>query len=86
MTFVQAAAESLPFEDSSFDTVVSTLVLCSVDETGCSRHDSPVRVALDPQLVGADGNAVNLRGLYPISDSQHGIAERPLGSGMYEYV
>ena len=34
-----------------------------VDETGCSRHDSPVRVALDPQLVGADVNAVNLRGL-----------------------
>jgi SAM-dependent methyltransferase len=32
MTFVQAAAESLPFEDSSFDTVVSTLVLCSVDD------------------------------------------------------
>src|SRR5712691_3405328 len=31
-TFVQAAAESLPFEDSSFDTVVSTLVLCSVED------------------------------------------------------
>jgi ubiquinone/menaquinone biosynthesis C-methylase UbiE len=29
---VQASAESLPFEDSSFDTVVSTLVLCSVDD------------------------------------------------------
>ena len=27
---VHASAESLPFEDSSFDTVVSTLVLCSV--------------------------------------------------------
>ena len=32
VTFVQAAAESLPFEDSSFDTVVSTLVLCSVED------------------------------------------------------
>jgi ubiquinone/menaquinone biosynthesis C-methylase UbiE len=32
MTLVQAAAESLPFEDSSFDTVVSTLVLCSVED------------------------------------------------------
>ena len=27
---VHASAESLPFEDSSFDTVVSTLVLCTV--------------------------------------------------------
>ena len=31
-TVVQAAAEALPFEDSSFDTAVSTLVLCSVDD------------------------------------------------------
>ena len=29
-TVVQAGAESLPFEDASFDTVVATLVLCSV--------------------------------------------------------
>src|SRR5580765_7066797 len=29
---VQAAAEALPFEDDSFDTVVSTLVLCGVDD------------------------------------------------------
>src|ERR1700758_3858584 len=28
---VRASAEELPFEDSSFDTVVSTLVLCGVD-------------------------------------------------------
>jgi SAM-dependent methyltransferase len=32
VTFVQAAAESLPFQDSSFDTVVSTLVFCSVED------------------------------------------------------
>ncbi len=32
VTVVQAAAESLPFEDSTFDAVVSTLVLCSVDD------------------------------------------------------
>jgi ubiquinone/menaquinone biosynthesis C-methylase UbiE len=29
---VMASAEDLPFEDDSFDTVVSTLVLCTVDD------------------------------------------------------
>jgi ubiquinone/menaquinone biosynthesis C-methylase UbiE len=29
---VRAPAEKLPFEDGSFDTVVSTLVLCTVDD------------------------------------------------------
>ena len=29
---VTASAEALPFEDDSFDTVVSTLVLCTVDD------------------------------------------------------
>jgi ubiquinone/menaquinone biosynthesis C-methylase UbiE len=29
---VETPAESLPFDDSSFDTVVSTLVLCTVDD------------------------------------------------------
>jgi len=31
-TVVQASAQALPFDGSSFDTVVSTLVLCSVDD------------------------------------------------------
>jgi SAM-dependent methyltransferase len=30
--FVRAPAEDLPFNDDSFDTVVSTLVLCTVDD------------------------------------------------------
>src|SRR5688500_15544450 len=34
---VEAGAEELPFDDDSFDTVVSTLVLCTVED--------PVRVS-----------------------------------------
>ena len=33
-TVVQANAEELPFEDDSFDTAVSTLVLCTVPDPG----------------------------------------------------
>jgi ubiquinone/menaquinone biosynthesis C-methylase UbiE len=32
VSVVDAAAEDLPFEDSSFDTVVTTLVLCTVED------------------------------------------------------
>ena len=31
-TVLRAPAEDLPFEDATFDTVVSTLVLCGVDD------------------------------------------------------
>jgi ubiquinone/menaquinone biosynthesis C-methylase UbiE len=31
-TVAEASAEDLPFDDGSFDTVVATLVLCSVDD------------------------------------------------------
>ena len=42
---VQAPAEALPFEDESFDTVVSTLVLCGVDQDRSLRE---VRRVLRP--------------------------------------
>jgi ubiquinone/menaquinone biosynthesis C-methylase UbiE len=37
---VQAPAEDLPFEDDSFDTVVSTLVLCGVDDQARSLQEA----------------------------------------------
>jgi ubiquinone/menaquinone biosynthesis C-methylase UbiE len=43
---VQAPAEKLPFEDGSFDSVVSTLVLCGVDDQ--SRALSEIRRVLKP--------------------------------------
>ena len=42
---VQAPAEDLPFEDASFDTVVSTLVLCGADQ---ERSLGEVRRVLRP--------------------------------------
>ena len=42
---VQAPAEELPFEDASFDTVVSTLVLCGADQ---ERSLGEVRRVLRP--------------------------------------
>jgi ubiquinone/menaquinone biosynthesis C-methylase UbiE len=43
---LQAPAEDLPFEDDSFDTVVSTLVLCGVDNQ--ARALSEARRVLRP--------------------------------------
>jgi ubiquinone/menaquinone biosynthesis C-methylase UbiE len=42
---LQAQAEDLPFEDDSFDTVVSTFVLCGVDQSRALRE---VRRVLRP--------------------------------------
>jgi ubiquinone/menaquinone biosynthesis C-methylase UbiE len=43
---VAAPAESLPFDDGEFDTVVSTLVLCSVDDPAAAVRE--VRRVLRP--------------------------------------
>jgi ubiquinone/menaquinone biosynthesis C-methylase UbiE len=43
---VEARGEALPFADSSFDTVVSTLVLCSVDDQAAALAE--VRRVLKP--------------------------------------
>lgn len=41
----QASAESLPFQDASFDTVVSTLVLCTVPGPRNALTDSAIEAA-----------------------------------------
>lgn len=46
---VRAAAEALPFDDASFDTVVSTLVLCTVEDPG--RALAEIRRVLRPEGV-----------------------------------
>jgi ubiquinone/menaquinone biosynthesis C-methylase UbiE len=46
VTFVEAPAERLPFEDDSFDTVVSMLVLCTVEDQ--QRALEEVRRVLRP--------------------------------------
>jgi ubiquinone/menaquinone biosynthesis C-methylase UbiE len=43
---VEASAEQLPFEDGEFDTVVSTLVLCSVEDQ--DRALAEIRRVLQP--------------------------------------
>jgi ubiquinone/menaquinone biosynthesis C-methylase UbiE len=46
-----AAAEALPFEDDSFDTVVSTLVLCTVADPGRAIEEIARVLRPDGQLL-----------------------------------
>lgn len=62
VSFVVAAGESLPFGDRTFDTVVSQLVFCTVDE--------PVTVASEiGRVLEEDGR---------FRFVEHGLATRPL--------
>ena len=48
---VEAPAESLPFDDASFDAVVTTLVLCSVNDLDAAARQLRRVVRPDGQLV-----------------------------------
>ena len=50
-TVVHAPGEHLPFEDDSFDTVVSTLVLCTVDDPEQSLSEIQRVLKPDGQLL-----------------------------------
>ena len=63
VTVVEARAETLPFPDASFDTIVSTLTLCSVDDL--ARCAAELRRVIKPdgrllmfEHVKTDGGAV----------------------------
>ncbi len=58
---IEAPAEALPFDDASFDTVVSTLVLCSVED--------PARALADARRVLVPGG--------PLLFLEHVRSQRP---------
>jgi ubiquinone/menaquinone biosynthesis C-methylase UbiE len=50
-SLIDAQAERLPFADSSIDTVVSTLVLCTVDDPGAALREIARVLCPDGQLL-----------------------------------
>ena len=48
---VDAGAEALPFDDGAFDTVVSTLVLCTVPDPAATLRELARVLASDGQLL-----------------------------------
>jgi SAM-dependent methyltransferase len=71
---IEAPAEDLPFDNGSFDTVVSTLVLCTVGD--------PDRAVAEAKRVLADGGALlyieHVRGEGGVTRAQD-FLERPWG-------
>ena len=72
---VETPAEHLPFEDQSFDSVVSTLVLCSVESPGTAAGEIA-------RVLKPDGRLLYLE---HVRSGDHGLArwqdrlERPWG-------
>jgi SAM-dependent methyltransferase len=53
-TILRAPAEDLPFDDASFDTVVSTLVLCGVDDQARAAREIRRVLRSDGRLLFAE--------------------------------
>ena len=72
---ISASAEDLPFDDGSFDTVVSTLVLCTVEDPG--------RAVAEARRVLAPGGALlfleHVRAARPGLARLQDLLERPWG-------
>jgi len=47
----RSPAESLPYEDSSFDTVVASLVLCSVDDQDRALAETAALLVLSKKVA-----------------------------------
>jgi ubiquinone/menaquinone biosynthesis C-methylase UbiE len=79
---VRAPAEELPLEDASFDFVVSTLVLCTVDDP--ARALAEIHRLLKPggQLVFLEHVRSDDDGLARWQDRLHGVQVR-LGHGCH---
>ena len=75
-TVVRAPAEALPFEPESFDVVVSTLVLCTVDDPAAALAE--VRRVLRPggQLVFLEHVRADSPALARWQDRLHGVQVR----------
>jgi ubiquinone/menaquinone biosynthesis C-methylase UbiE len=79
---VQAGAEELPFEDDSFDTVVVTLVLCTVSNQPAALKEISRVLAPDGQLLFLE----HVRAHHPDLAKWQDRLERPwrfLGDGCH---
>jgi ubiquinone/menaquinone biosynthesis C-methylase UbiE len=77
---VRAAAEALPFDDASFDFVVSTLVLCTVNDPGRALAEAHRLLKPNGQLVFIEHVRSDDPRLARWQDRLHGIQLR-IGHG-----
>jgi ubiquinone/menaquinone biosynthesis C-methylase UbiE len=72
---IEGSAEQLPFDDGSFDTVVATLVLCTVED--------PVRVLVEARRVLVEGGRLlyleHVRSSRPGAARWQDLLQRPWG-------